>query len=111
VNRWIIGETARARMAHDEALERLPVQRCGERALCLRLGQGLRLVSGIRQAALASGDEAVIAETRATMAWVIDQCLILLHPIMPFITEELWGEIATRTRCWSMPTGPATARS
>jgi valyl-tRNA synthetase len=36
----------------------------------------------------------VIAETRATMAWVIDQCLILLHPTMPFITEELWGEIA-----------------
>jgi valyl-tRNA synthetase len=30
----------------------VPVQRCGERALCLHLGQGLRLVSGIRQAAL-----------------------------------------------------------
>ncbi len=26
----------------------------------------------------------------ATMGWVIDQCLILLHPIMPFVTEELW---------------------
>ena len=24
------------------------------------------------------------------MGWVIDQCLIMLHPIMPFITEEIW---------------------
>ena len=41
---------------------------------------------------LFDGDGA--AETRATMAWVLDQCLILLHPIMPFITEALWGQIA-----------------
>ncbi len=25
------------------------------------------------------------------MGWALDQCLILLHPIMPFITEELWS--------------------
>jgi len=38
------------------------------------------------------------AETRETMAWVLDQCLILLHPIMPFITEDLWGQTATRAK-------------
>jgi len=32
----------------------------------------------------------VADETRATAAWVIDHILILLHPVMPFITEELW---------------------
>jgi len=31
------------------------------------------------------------------MGWVIDQCLILLHPIMPFITEELWETLAPRS--------------
>jgi valyl-tRNA synthetase len=41
-------------------------------------------------------DEAARAETQATMAWALDQCLILLHPIMPFITEALWGQIAPR---------------
>jgi valyl-tRNA synthetase len=32
------------------------------------------------------------------MAWVIDQCLILLHPIMPFNTEELWGTLGERQK-------------
>ncbi|MEM7177561.1 MAG: class I tRNA ligase family protein, partial [Pseudomonadota bacterium] len=31
-------------------------------------------------------------------AWALDQCLILLHPIMPFISEELWGSLADRQR-------------
>ncbi|MCI5046361.1 MAG: valine--tRNA ligase [Aquisalinus sp.] len=41
-------------------------------------------------------DEAAKAETRATAAYVLDQILIMLHPIMPFITEELWATLATR---------------
>ncbi|PVM86471.1 valine--tRNA ligase [Caulobacter endophyticus] len=39
-------------------------------------------------------DEAAKAETRAMTAWVLDQILILLHPVMPFITEELWDKTA-----------------
>ena len=42
------------------------------------------------------GDEAAKAETRATAAWVRDQILKLLHPFMPFITEELWARTAER---------------
>src|SRR5690606_18530192 len=40
-----------------------------------------------------SGDDAAAkAETRATAAWALDQILIMLHPFMPFVTEELWAE-------------------
>ena len=36
------------------------------------------------------------AETRAMVAWARDEILKLLHPFMPFITEELWGVTAKR---------------
>ena len=39
---------------------------------------------------------AMAAETRATTAWVLDQILLMLNPFMPFITEELYGEMAER---------------
>jgi valyl-tRNA synthetase len=41
-------------------------------------------------------DEAAKAETRATTAWALDQILKLLHPFMPFISEQLWGGFAKR---------------
>ncbi len=44
---------------------------------------------------LAGADEAAKAEARAMTAWVRDEILKLLHPFMPFITEELWGVTAT----------------
>ncbi|WP_164093889.1 class I tRNA ligase family protein, partial [Stenotrophomonas maltophilia] len=31
------------------------------------------------------------AETQGTVAWMIDQIAKLLHPFMPFLTEELWA--------------------
>lgn len=39
-------------------------------------------------------DEDAKKETRETMAWVIENILKLLHPFMPFITEELWEKTA-----------------
>jgi len=39
-------------------------------------------------------DEVMGAETKATAAWVLDQILLLLHPIAPFITEELWQQLS-----------------
>ena len=43
---------------------------------------------------LTGADGAAKDETRATTAWVLDEILKLLHPFMPFITEELWAVTA-----------------
>jgi valyl-tRNA synthetase len=45
-----------------------------------------------------SGTETAKAETRATTAWARDQILKLLHPFMPFITEELWARTSETPR-------------
>ena len=98
VNKWIVGETARARMAHDEALGGYRFNDAAGGLYQFVWGKVCDWYLEFAKPLFASGDAAVIAETRATMAWVIDQCLILLHPTMPFITEELWGEIAARQK-------------
>ena len=35
-------------------------------------------------------------ETRSVAGWVLDQILVMLHPFMPFVTEELWHALGTR---------------
>lgn len=44
------------------------------------------------------GENAVeIKEIRAVTAWTLDRILIMLHPFMPFITEELWDNLTARS--------------
>ena len=40
------------------------------------------------------GDDSARAETRATTAWILGRIVHLLHPIMPFITEEIWQNLS-----------------
>jgi valyl-tRNA synthetase len=95
VNRWIAGESERAASAVTEALEAF---RFNEAAAAIYhfvwhvfCDWYLELIKPI----LAGNDAAAAAETRAMTAWVLDRALTLLHPFMPFVTEELWGKRAS----------------
>ncbi|MFB9148215.1 valine--tRNA ligase [Roseovarius ramblicola] len=98
VNKWIIGETAKARVAVDEALENFRFNDAANTLYSFVWGTVCDWYVEFSKPLLMDGDDATKAETQATMAWVIDQCLILLHPIMPFVTEELWGTLGTRQK-------------
>ncbi len=95
VNRWIIGETARARIAVDEALTNFRFNDAANTLYAFVWGKVCDWYVEFAKP-LMDGEHA--AETRATMAWVLEQCFILMHPIMPFITEELWGLTGTRAK-------------
>jgi len=94
VNKWIVGETAKAAQAVTRELE---ARRFNEAA-----GALYKFVWNVYcdwylefiKPLLNGDDEAAKTETRRTAAWVLDQILILLHPFMPFITEELWARSA-----------------
>ncbi|VVT22093.1 Valine--tRNA ligase [Roseovarius sp. EC-HK134] len=98
VNKWIIGETAKTRATVDEALENFRFNDAAGALYAFVWGTVCDWYVEFSKPLLLDGDAATKAETQATMAWVIDQCLILLHPIMPFVTEELWGTLGTRAK-------------
>ncbi|SHH68748.1 valine--tRNA ligase [Cognatishimia maritima] len=96
VNQWIIGEVAQTRETVDAALESFRFNDAANALYAFVWGKVCDWYVEFAKPLLSSEDEAIKAETRATMGWVLDQCMILLHPIMPFITEELWGQTAKR---------------
>jgi len=95
LNRWIAGEAMRTGKAVTKAIES---HRYNDAASAL-----YRFIWNVfcdwyvelMKPLLAGDDEAAKAETRATAAWTMDQILIMLHPFMPFITEELWQRVSS----------------
>ncbi|MCU9838337.1 valine--tRNA ligase [Ruegeria sp. WL0004] len=98
VNRWIIGETARVREEVDAALDSYRFNDAANALYAFVWGKVCDWYVELSKPLLQGDDTAAQEETRATMAWVMDQCMIMLHPIMPFITEELWGLTAERAK-------------
>jgi valyl-tRNA synthetase len=92
LNRWIVTETTRAAAATTAALE---AYRFNEAAAALYRFVWNLLCDWYLELAkpvLNGEDGPARDETRATVAWVLDHTLALLHPVMPFLTEMLWQE-------------------
>lgn len=98
LNKWIIGETAKVRFEVDSALEQYRFNDAANALYAFVWGKVCDWYVEFSKPLLQGEDADAAQETRETMKWVLDQCLILLHPIMPFITEELWGLSGDRAK-------------
>jgi valyl-tRNA synthetase len=90
LNRWIAGETQRAAAEVEEALKAYKFNEAAGAAYQFVWGIFCDWYVELAKPLLTGDDAAAKAETQATAAWVLDQILPLLHPFMPFVTEELW---------------------
>lgn len=90
VNQWIVGKLEKAREEVDEALADYrfddaarALHHVVRREFCdwyIELSKGV----------FGAGTEAACTETKSMLGWSLDRILTMLHPFMPFVTEELW---------------------
>ncbi|WP_297103660.1 valine--tRNA ligase [uncultured Devosia sp.] len=92
LNRWIVGATARALASVRSGIEDYKFNEAANSAYDFVWGTFCDWFVEFAKPVFMGEDEAAKAETRATAAWALDQILIMLHPMMPFVTEELWEE-------------------
>ncbi len=89
VNRWIIGEVVETLARLDKAFDELRFDDMADAIYHFTWGSFcdwyVELVKG-------AWDD----ETHAVAAWAFDQILVMLHPFMPFVTEELWHSMGER---------------
>jgi len=94
VNKWIVSETARTVAAVTTGLETYRFNDAAGAAYHFVWDVFCDWYLEFIKPVLNGNDEDEKSETRDTAAWVLDRILQLLHPFMPFITEELWERMA-----------------
>jgi valyl-tRNA synthetase len=94
MNRWIADATAECVVAVTTALETFRFDEAGQLLYHFVWGTFCDWYLEFTKPILQSGEVSAQAETRATAAWVLGKIVHLLHPVMPFITEEIWSHFA-----------------
>ncbi|MET0273602.1 MAG: valine--tRNA ligase [Phenylobacterium sp.] len=92
LNRWIVGETARTARQVTASLADCGFDQAADGLYRFIWRQYCDWYVELAKPILNGSDAAAKAETQATAAWVLDVLFRLLHPVMPFVTEELWAQ-------------------
>ena len=97
VNKWIVGEAAKCAKEVTKNIESYRFNDAADAAYKFSRGSYCDWYLELIKPIMDGDDQDAIAETRACAGWAFDQILKTLHPFMPFITEELWSEMAGDT--------------
>jgi valyl-tRNA synthetase len=92
VNRWILTELTRAAREITDGITSYKFNEAGAAAYRFVWNQVCDWYVELLKPVFMGDDEAAKTESRATMAFVLDEIYKLLHPMMPFMTEELWAQ-------------------
>jgi valyl-tRNA synthetase len=94
LNRWIAHETAKAAAEITQVIETYAYSDAAGAAYRFVWNVYCDWYVELSKPLLTGPDGPAKDETRAMAAWALDEILKLLHPFMPFITEELWAVTA-----------------
>ncbi|MDQ2893130.1 MAG: valine--tRNA ligase [Pseudomonadota bacterium] len=109
VNKWVIAETIKTVQAVDLALADYRFDGAANAVYQFVWSRFCDWYLELIKPAFVEGERGEIdAESKTVCGWVLDQILVLLHPFMPFITEELWHAMGKRpydliVAQWPMP--------
>ena len=92
LNRWIVTEVRKTQAEVSEALDAYRFNDAAGAIYRFVWNSFCDWYLEFTKPVLTGDDGSAKDETRATCAWVIDEILKVLHPFMPFITEELWAK-------------------
>jgi len=98
VNRWILTELTRASHAITEGITSYRFNEAAGAAYRFVWNLFCDWYLELLKPVFMGTDEAAKAESRACVAFVLDEIYKLLHPMMPFMTEELWAQTAGEGR-------------
>ncbi|HVT25248.1 MAG TPA: valine--tRNA ligase [Rhizomicrobium sp.] len=97
-NKWIVAETAKTAAEVTRNFEALRFNEAAAAVYHFVYDSFCDWYLEIAKPIFNQGEEEQKSETRATAAWARDRILEILHPFMPFITEELWARTAPTPR-------------
>jgi valyl-tRNA synthetase len=92
LNKWIVGRAAETAQALTEALDGYKFDQAASGVYQFVWHTFCDWYLEFAKPVLQGDDEPAKQETRAAAAWTLNTILRLLHPLMPFLTEELWEQ-------------------